>query len=324
MKTFAALLKREWQEWRVVLLVVLSLYVLANIVSAVVFHTGADKVMEERGHFGWKGGGEFFWDDDPVDEDDEWLAPMEYVLAERGGVALFVWSHALRGGVSLINLAAIFLALFYLADAVFKERADASTFFYRSLPVSNSSILGAKLLVGTVGFLGLSYLLGILWVLFSRITFPGKVSSLMDAGGFSLSQLAIADFMGDWAMFHILQLVWLIPVAAYLLLVSTVTRSRPLLIALGLPPLLALLWRYLTGSGVLFDVFFGNIGRLNLALVEQWQGGNGPIMEPGVKIEMFGSFDGYLLSLRSLVSLLVAGGLFAIALPAYRKNLPVS
>ncbi len=321
MKSFVALMVREWREWRMVMIVVGSLYVLGLAGSVLMFHKGSGALMRGDIHTKWD---RDEWDFD-VDEDDfEWLTPKEMVAAGRSRALLFAWTHMLRAGVSFINLALLVLALFYLADAVYKERADGSTFFYRGLPVGDLSILSSKLLVGTVGFLTLSLILGVFWVLFAQLTFPGSLAEVMAGAGLSPSQVASMDLIGDWVMFHILQLVWLLPFAAYFLFVSTATRSRPLLIGVGVPLLLGLLWRFLAGDNALLREITANLAVLSDTLKTEWLGTKGPKISPGEPIELFGSFSGYILSLRTAISMLVASGFFGLAFFAYRRNLPVS
>ena len=321
MRSYLSLLVREWREWRTVMIVVSILYVLGLAGSALMLYKGSDALIHGDIHTNWARGE---WDFDVDDEDLEWLSPKEMVSAKRSQTLLFGWTHMLRAGVSFINLALLALALFYLADAVYKERADGSTFFYRGLPVGDLSILSSKLLVGTVGFLAVSFTLGVIWVLFAQLTFPGSLANVLAAAGLSPSQVATTDLIGDWAVFHILQLAWLLPFAAYFLFVSTVTRSRPLLIGVGVPLLLGILWRFLAGDNALLREITANLGVIGDTLKTEWLGAKGPEITPGEPIELFGSFSSYILSLRTVISLLVTGGFFGLTFFAYRRNLPVS
>jgi len=321
MKSYIALLTREWREWRTVMIVVGLLYVMALVLSTVAFHKGSDAFVHDRIHMKW---GQEEWGFEEDEEDYEWLSPGELASTRRSQIILFGWTHMLRVGVSFINLALLVLALFYLADAVFKERADGSTFFYRGLPVGDLSILSSKLLVGTVGFLVVSLILGAVWVLFAQLTFPASVKEAIAPAGLSPSQVATLDLFGDWAAFHILQLAWLLPFAAYFLFVSTVTRSRPLLVGVGVPLLLGILWRFLMGDNALLRELTANLNVLGETLKAEWLGTEGSRIVPGEPVELFGSFASHIFSLRTVVSLLVAGGIFGLTGYAYRRNLPVS
>ncbi|UCH09737.1 MAG: hypothetical protein JSU61_11020, partial [Fidelibacterota bacterium] len=259
------------------------------------------------------------------DDDPEWLTPKEWTTVSKSQALLFGWSHMLRVGASFINVALLVLALFYLVDAVYKERSDGSTFFYRGLPVPDVCILSSKLAAGMVGFLGISFLLGVIWIFFAQITFPVRIGDLLEGAGLSAYQISSMDFIRDWLVFHVLQLAWLLPFAVYFLLVSTATRSRPLLVGVGLPLLLGILWRFLVGDNAFLRELTANFSLIGDALQEEWLGTEGPhYVTTGESIELFGSFSGYLLSLRTVVSVLIAGGLFGLTTFTYRKNMPVS
>ncbi|MFB0517292.1 MAG: hypothetical protein ACETWG_11915 [Candidatus Neomarinimicrobiota bacterium] len=318
MKAYFSLIVREWHEWRTVMMVVGILYVLGLVLATVAFHKGSDALIRDRIQWNWDQD-EWHLDDEG---DHEWFSPKE-LRGIGGSRMLFLgWTHLLRVGMSFINLALLVLALFYLADVVYKERADGSTFFYRGLPVGDLSILSSKLLVGTVGFLVLSFILGVVWVLYAQITFPGSMADELAQAGLSPFQVASLDLIGDWSVFHLLQLAWLLPFAAYFMFVSTVTRSRPLLVGVGVPLLLGLLWRFLVGDNALLRELTANLGVIGEILKAEWL--ETTDIASGEPIELFGSFSHYILSLRTVISLLIAGGFFGLTFFAYRKNLPVS
>lgn len=349
MRQFATLLLREVAEWRLLLIVVGVLFVLGLAGSAVGINRLAREVMKEstevkvklhRDHDNQavdeedQAGDHDVWaDDDWEFEDDEWLSPREfmnfgwpahYFLKGREGLLLYGWAHMLRGALAAINLSLIFLALFYLVDSLYKERSDRSTLFYRSLPVSDNILLLSKLTVGTAGFLMLSYLLGVVWVLFSQLVFPAEFSRLLEGNGFSLSQLALWDLVGDWFVFHLLQFLWMLPYALYLLFISAIVRSRPLLIALGAPFLLALLLRYSIGTVEPIAALLSNFDALGDVLMGEWRGGPPQAIHPGETVELFGGFGTYIFQLRTLISILAAAGLAIGTRLAYRRNFSTS
>ncbi len=325
MKTYLSLLKREFLEWRTVLIVLAVVYALGLVGATVGVSKFSTDVLFHGGevHFGWD---DEEWNLSDRDEEglEKWLSPGEATDVIRSKMLLFGWSHLLRVAVAMLSLVLMVVSIFYLADAIYNERSDGSTFFYRSLPVGDVNLLASKLTTGTVGFLTLSFLAGIIWVLFARLTFPGEPSSVLKEMGYWPGQLAVLDFIGDWVIFHFLLLLWLLPYAAYLLAMSTVTRSRPLLVGVGAPLLLGLLWLWILRDDSLLALFSTNLGAVSGVLKEEWMGTAGPRIFPGESIELFGSFSGYILSIRTLLSLLVAGGFFGITFFAYRRNLPVS
>ncbi|UCH62402.1 MAG: hypothetical protein JSU77_11445 [Fidelibacterota bacterium] len=324
MKAFGNLLVREFKEWRTVLLVLGILYLL-GLIGATIGMGKLSSEMESRDEIriGW---GDEEWDISDFSEyENKWLSSGEVKNAVKSSLLLFGWSYMLRITVSMLNLVLMVISVFYLVDAIFKERSDGSTFFYRGLPVGDLSILFSKLLVGTVGFLAVSYVLGVVWVLFARLTFPGDLSGMMTELGYSLSQLRVFDFFGDWIVFHFLLMLWLLPFATYFLFVSTVTRSRPLLVGVGAPLLLGLLWLWIFRDDGLLALFTSNISAVANVLDAEWIMSEGPPrIFPGERLEMFGSFGSHMLSLRTAISLLVAGGFFCLTFFAYRRNMPVS
>ncbi len=266
-------------------------------------------------------------------DDGEWVAPRQlfssglpgrYLLSGNDSIILFGWTHMQRGTLTIINILLVMLALFYLVDAIFKERADGSTFFYRSMPLADEQLLLSKLVFGTIGFLVASIVLGFTWYVFSRLTFPSAIAQMMSENGFSLGQVAVWDLILDWLAFHLLQLLWLLPYAVYLLLVSATTRSRPLLVAIILPIVVGLIWRYFTGNVLLIDVLTANMRMLAETMMTEWGSQNGPGTGPGETVEMFGTFRPYIFSLRSLISLVISGLLGWATVVAYRRNLPTS
>ncbi|MEE9162348.1 MAG: hypothetical protein V3U35_05190 [Candidatus Neomarinimicrobiota bacterium] len=326
MSSYLALLNREWREWRTVLALVGVLYVIGLIGSAVALRKGTEFLIQGKDDAFWEQEMEELehLEREGFDFGQEWFDPKDVIAANQSQLVLFGWTHLLRMGLSFINLAILVLALFYLADAVYKERSDGSTLFYKGLPVGDLGILSSKLLVGTVGLLGVSFLLAMGWVVFAQATFPGSAADMLARTGYSPSQVAFGDLVGDWAIFHVLQLAWLSPFAVYFLLVSTVTRSRPVLVGVGVPLIVGLVWRFMAGDNSLLTELTANLKVLGEILVTEWSGREPNSVMPGQGVALFGSFWQYLLSPRSLVSLLAAGGLFGVTFLAYRKNMPVS
>ena len=351
MRSFITLLKREWWEWRTVTIIVSVLFLLGLMVSTYSTYKISNTIIEHEHRMSFsydtEDGNSFSFsvdddedadesDDEPdpyYDDDDEWISPRQlfrggfpgrYLLSGNESIILFGWTHMMRGTITMINLFLMMLAVFYMVDAVFKERADGSTFFYRSMPLGDERLLLSKLTFGSVGFMAFSVALAFIWYGFSRLTFPSVISQMMSENGFSLGQVAVWDFILDWLAFHLLQLIWLLPYAVYLLLVSAATRSRPLLVAIILPVIMGLVWRYFTGNVVLIDGLTSNMRLLTEAMSVEWGSQAGPSAGPGETIEMFGTFMPYIFSFRSLVSLIIAAFLGWGTFFAYRKNMATS
>ena len=320
MTVFKALVMREWREWRTVMFVLGLIYLLVMIGIVYGMHRGMRVHISDGSP-----GVELQWDDDDDDlrlRDDDWgwSGPWDLASFVSGEFILFGYAHGLRGTATVINFALLLLAMFYMSDAVYKERADGSTYFHRSLPIQDHTLLLSKFIVGTLGILLVSYLLGVLSVAIARVSLPGSLIASLDEAGLSLSQIAYADFLFDWLVYHLLIFLWLSPYAAYFLLVSAATRSRPLLVGLGLPVLLATVVGYFTQSGALAELFMSNITRIGNVITWEWQGQMAMYPEPGDKIELFSSFGRYLISGRTVISLLVTSGMLAATWAVYRRN----
>ena len=97
--------------------------------------------------------------------------------------------------------------------------------------------------------------------------------------------------------------------------------------------MLGLLWLWILRDDGLLVLFTDNIGAIANVLQAEfilpegppvWMSRGLPRLVPGESIELFDSFTEYIFSLRTLISLAVAGGFFGLTFYAYRRNLPVS
>lgn len=322
MKTFTALIVREWREWRTVIAVMSVIYLLVMAGTAVAMQRGA-RVIIDDGNSSYQSGE--FDDFNNFDEDDwDWFSNWHLADFLSGEMILFGYVHSIRGTAVMVNLALMLLALFYLADAVYKERSDGSTYFYRALPVPDHIILLSKLTAGTVGILLLSYVYGMLAVGFTRLAVPASFMQVLEDAELSLGQIAYGGFIWDWLVFHLLQLLWLSPYAAYMLLVSTAARGRPVMVGIGLPVLLTVVIGYFLQNDVLGDLLTSNIRSVGEVLAEEMRGYASPFIDPGEEVEVYGGFGRYLLSVRSMVSVIITVGLFYGTWWAYRRNLTTS
>ncbi|MCH8327176.1 MAG: hypothetical protein IID15_01460 [Candidatus Marinimicrobia bacterium] len=312
MTVFKALVVREWREWRTVIIILGLLYLIILVGIAY----GARKGMQVHISSG-SPNVEMQWEDD---DDWDWADPWNLGSFISGEFILFGFAHSLRGTAVLIQFVMLLVGMFYMADAVYKERADGSTYFHRSLPVQDHTLLLTKFFVGTVGVLMISYLLGSFHVAIARFVVPGELIASLDEAGLSLSQIAYTDFLFDWLVYHLLVLLWISPYAAYMLLVSAATRSRPLLVGLGLPVVLMVVIGYYTRSTAFAELLLSNTDRIQDVIKWEWVGQSAMYPEPGDEIELFDSFGRYILSGRTAISLLLTGGILSAAWAVYRKN----
>ena len=316
---FLTLLKREWLEWRTVLIVVLALFGLGLVLIGYGSYQISNKIEHGTLYFNQSSSGEVHFGNQDSTEAG--------AKVQRGDMGhpdkeLAISSHILRGSIATLNFILLLLAIFYFADATFKERSDGSTFYFRSLPTTDWMLLASKLVFGAVGILLLSYVLGMILVFYLKAVTPGIIKTILAAGGYSLGQLSMSNLLAGWASFHILELFWLLPFALYFLLISTIVKNRPLLISTGLLFLFALLWKYFFGIHGIPNQLTMNISLLPDILSDQWV--QIQHLSSGDTVDMFGSFSQYIFSLRTLISLIVAGGLFWTTRYFYQKNIEVS
>ncbi len=339
MKQFFALVVREFREWRTVLIIVVSLFGLGLLGSSWGLHKAANYMENgDDQSFGSRYGGDRN-DGKDKDWDDEWVSPRDIMGRSGGFNPEWVISHGrpdmiimgfavmLISSLSTINVIFMILAFFYLLDSVYKERSDVSTYFYRSLPIHDGALLGSKLLTGTLAILLLSWVLGMISVLWARITFPGYFVEALETKMLSLSQIDYMALAWDWLMFNMLQVLWLLPYAVYLLAVSTMVRSRPLLVAIGIPIVLGLLVKYFYGTAEpLFEMLGSNVIALGQVAEAKFMAGGdfGHIIKEETTLDLFGSYTGAIFSLRTAVSLIISAGIFGGTFMAYRRNMATS
>jgi ABC-2 type transport system permease protein len=133
------------------------------------------------------------------------------------------------------------VVFFYLLDSLLGERQDRSILFWKSLPISDAQVVGSKLLtalVTTPAYVLLvsaatQLVFGLIWWVRMRGSPLGEVLMPFDAGIWLQVQA------GTW-MLALAAILWYLPIAGYLLLVSVWARKRAFLWAL-LPPVSLLL-----------------------------------------------------------------------------------
>ncbi len=190
----------------------------------------------------------------------------------------------LTGNASLVGMAGIaapamivmlIVMAVYLLDCLYAERKDRSILFWKSLPVSDLKTVLSKLAAGWV--------LVPLWtLLLVWITFPvilalahlkgGPVAEVASQVAAFAKEDSVAEAMGWMLSAWVLNLLWLAPVAVWLLLCSVWARRTPYLFAVLIPLGLMLIERTLFRSDYVAD-FLGH--RLS-PIAELWQGWSRP------------------------------------------------
>jgi ABC-2 type transport system permease protein len=137
----------------------------------------------------------------------------------------------------LIMAAALIVAMFYSADALYAERRDRSILFWKSLPVSDLTVVLSKASIPIVILPLLAFAIAVLtqWMM---LLISSAALLISGRSAWSLwSQFSIFDM---WLMlfFHLLCIhgLWQSPIYGWLLLISGWARRAPILWAV-LPPL---------------------------------------------------------------------------------------
>lgn len=155
--------------------------------------------------------------------------------------------------VQLLTLGIV--VFFYLLDSLLAERKDRSILFWKSLPISDSEVVSSKLITALVlapiyvlfiiAFTQLAF--GVVWYLRGAVGLPGELLMPWDAGVWLQVQAAVAALVPAVVL-------WYLPLAGYLLLVSVWARKNAFLWAV-LPPAGILLIESLLTDSLRFGEF---------------------------------------------------------------------
>ncbi len=322
MKQFGALILREWWEWRRAIIVLFLVSLGVGILTLVpVWRETAriDGQMEiylnnenRADSLEIKFFGETDWVHSPEDPTSLFTHSKENVFMLIGGIIVGLFS-------SISGLLFLML-LFYFADSLFKERNDGSTYFYRSLPITDHQILLSKWCAAAIGLLGLTLIFNFLAFLFLQIAMSVVPNFAESAMREIFGKIKMLDLFGDMAVLTFIRFVWTIPFFAFLVFVSSVAKRRPLLVGIGSPILLIFAWKILFGEAIMVDQIIEYIIQQKTLLVEQW------LIESDShgNVEIFGSFWRYLFTGRTAVALIFGAIFYALTWLGYRKNIATS
>ncbi len=171
-----------------------------------------------------------------------------------------LWSIGLVSLAVPFNLLMSVVAGFYLLDSLYGERKDRSVLFWRSLPVSDTQAVLAKLLTGLIAV----GVVGVLAVLVAYLS-TGLVLSVgliaLGQNPFTLLLLPAPWISGPLFLVYVVvsQALWFAPFAAWLLLVSSAARSAPILWAVGVPAALSYAEWLMFRSRNLIDLIAGHV-----------------------------------------------------------------
>ncbi len=158
-----------------------------------------------------------------------------------------IGAMTLIGAGLFLGAAAALVVLTYLLDALYAERKDRSILFWKSLPVSDTETVLAKLavalLVVPAGVILLALLLQpfLAAIVYLRFEAMRPVMSWQVVAGWP-------EGLGRLALTWIFGFLWYLPLAAYLMLASLLARRLPLVHA-ALPLVVLCMWEWLFSDG---------------------------------------------------------------------------
>ncbi|MCF7807706.1 MAG: hypothetical protein K9M49_00680 [Candidatus Marinimicrobia bacterium] len=330
MKTLTVLLKREWLEWKRVVLGTIIVITFLNFLMLLSVARGSSWFHETMAR-----DGSILMKDVQISDDE--VGNLE-IIQEDGQLQIYYereneshdvdeflteaakpMVYGMRFGMQGIFLFVLFLSLFYFSDAIYKERADNSTLFFRSLPVNDHYLLGSKILAGLLGVIGLTLLLSLEYLLFIRVAFMiwgAPLDTMLSALFEKISYLGI---IWDWFSYLLFAAIRMAPLALFLMLVGAYVKGRPLLIGIGGPLLLSISWAIVFKSAALFKIIGKFFWGFNLVMIEQWH-----LLEDKFQTEdvIYANPWDYILNVDTLAALLASGVLYYALWKVYRKNIP--
>lgn len=338
MRTFGTLVLREWLEWRRVIVGIILVITFLNLLALITVNRGGRHLQSEldtNGHIYFEDikiendeNGEQRFSMDLRVEGDRVEVDIEHLEGEgvdQEDIDRYTKMPAiplawyLMVGMQFLFATVLFLALFYFADAVYKERSDNSTLFYRSLPVSDHMILGSKVAAGMLGIIGLTLVLSLEFLFVSRIALLLLREPISSFAALTWKEINLFSAMWDWTIYLLVSTTRLLPMALFLMMVSAWVKGRPLIIGVGGPILAGVAFAIIFGSADLLKMLFELFVDLARMMSEQWLVGD---TYTGGGLELYGSFWGYLFSWQTPVLLVVSGGMYAFLVWLYRRNIP--
>lgn len=145
---------------------------------------------------------------------------------------------ALMGGMAITMMALGFVVFFYALGSLYDDRKDRSVLFWKSLPVSDASTVGAKvawaLVLAPIVALAVGILVGLAFWLIAALT--TTVNGLPGASGVLLHSHPF-QIIGNVIAMVPLYALWALPTVGWLMLCSSAARSKPFLWAVMIPVL---------------------------------------------------------------------------------------
>ena len=145
---------------------------------------------------------------------------------------------SISGGYSFISFLLFglngFVVFFYCLGSLFDERKDSSILFWKSLPTSDASTVLSKVVTATM----VAPLITFATTTITVIILMVLAAIALGGSGQSVTPLFTADFVQlpikAMAILPI-QMLWAMATVGWLMMISSVAKSKPFLLAVGIP-----------------------------------------------------------------------------------------
>lgn len=137
---------------------------------------------------------------------------------------------------SPLFIALWFVVAFYLLGTLYDDRKDRSILFWKSMPVADAMTITSKLLAGLI-VAPLIYFLSSAFLHIAMLVIASLSALSWDIDVYETLWQS-ANVFGNWLTvigFHLMSVLWCLPLYAWLLFTSAWARSVPLAIALAGP-----------------------------------------------------------------------------------------
>lgn len=238
MSYYLALVRREWLEHRSMLLwVPVTVTVLLITAAIVAASFGAPRMAEQTGG-------------------DPGMTGLQLRLLLQMAARPLVVLWFLTAG-------------FYLLGTLYDERRDRTILFWKSLPVSDAEVVLAKLSIALL----VAPAVALLCISLLHLSATALVASACPCGelgpGTVFREARLGSGTLHWLVGVLTQSAWWLPLWGWLLLVSAVAPRLPIVWALLVPLLTALLERLAFGSSWLWGVLARRIDSPALPVHER-------------------------------------------------------
>ncbi|MGY6630225.1 MAG: hypothetical protein ACXIUL_04370 [Wenzhouxiangella sp.] len=156
----------------------------------------------------------------------------------------------------------LLLIIFYLAGSLFDDRKDRSILFWKSLPVSDGMVVASKLATACL-LIPLIFLVAIILTHLVLLLIASGLA--LSAGVNPITTIWLpASLPYLWSVMAaglLVQALWLLPIYAWLLFCSSWAPRLPILIAIGIPAVIAIVQH----SWSLLSAF--SLPSINLGLI---------------------------------------------------------